>query len=288
MSYTTRREMNRIMKTCFLPDRAVIAIGGADSITEAEDFLQGLLTQDVSTLAAGSLFYSGLLTPQGKLIADFFVSFDGENYLIACNEDIAKTLLQRLMLYRLRAKVTLEDVSDRIKIAAAWDGDDGIWPQDPRLATLGFIGIGNKEKLKQEMENWQTAKPDDYSQWLYENGIPMMGRDFSTEQVFPTDINMDALNGVSYKKGCFVGQEVASRMKRKGSMRKRTYGIKGDNLPATGSVKAGTATIGEILSSNGTVGLCLTRLDRLEKAGDADLSCENNPVTLLPPSYLKE
>ncbi len=284
MSYTTRREMNRIMKTCFLPDRAVIAIGG----DEAEDFLQGLLTQDVSKLEIGGVSYSGLLTPQGKLIADFFIAFDGKAYLIACAEDIAKTLLQRLMLYRLRAKVTLEDVSDRIKIAAAWGDGDGQWPQDPRLAALGFIGIGSKENLKQAMQNWQTVDANDYSQWLYEHAVPIMGRDFSTEQIFPTDINMDALNGVSYKKGCFVGQEVASRMKRKGSMRKRTYGIKGDNLPAMGSVKAGTVTIGEILSSNGKVGLCLTRLDRLAKTDNLQLTCENNPVTLLPPSYLKE
>ncbi len=285
MSYTTRREMNRIMKSCFLPDRAVIAIGGP----EAEAFLQGLLTQDISKLEAGAVSYSGLLTPQGKLIADFLVSFDGETYLIACTGEIAKTLLQRLTLYRLRAKVTLEDVSDTMKIAAAWgDNEAGDWPRDPRLSLLGFIGIGTEEKLKQSMQNWQPTKPDDYSQWLYENGIPLMGRDFSTEQVFPTDINMDALNGISYKKGCFVGQEVASRMKRKGSMRKRCYGIMGDNLPATGSVTAGTTTIGEILSSNGKTGLCLTRLDRLEKSGDADLTCDDNPVTLLPPSYLQE
>ncbi|MEM9617714.1 MAG: folate-binding protein [Pseudomonadota bacterium] len=263
-----------------LANRAVIRLGG----DERRDFLQGLITQDIARLTPEDALFTTLLTPQGKVLFDFFVVETGDAYLIDCDRETAPTLAKRLTLYKLRAKVTIE-IDDALKVIASSkdiSGHDGDAFADPRLPALGWRAITSDAA---------STGGDDYDNRRIALGVPEFGKDFSSDDMFLLDVNYDALNGVSYKKGCFVGQEVTSRMKRKGEARRRTLIAEFDGAaPARGaSITAGASTLGEILSSVNGQALALIRLDRWRKsqeAGDAQ-ECEGKPLRLSIPAYLE-
>ncbi len=275
-------------QTAFLPSRAVLKIAGAD----ARSFLQNVVTQNVESLKEGEAAFSALLTPQGKILFDFILIAAGEGFLVDCAGEAAETLAKRLSLYRLRAKVTIEPAPD-MAVGCVWDGavaaPEGTTAfADPRLAALGRRFIGSKEAA--------LATGDEGSAPLYDAhrlavGVPEFGRDFASDEVFLLDVNYDALKAVDYKKGCFVGQEVTSRMKRKGEIRKRTLILAFDGPPPPKGtpVMAGETGVGETLSGAEGAALALIRLDRLAAAREAgsSLTVEGRDVRVTVPGWLE-
>lgn len=262
------------------PDRCVLRLGGEDR----RSFLQGLITQDLDGLVAGNAIFTSLLTPQGKILFDFFVVDNGDDFLIDCHGDAAPALKKRLTLYKLRAKVTVE-IDEALCVTTSADAlstEDGVAFIDPRLATMGWRAIS---------KNAQGSESTAYHQRRIALGVPECGTDFNAEEMFLLDVNYDALGGVSYKKGCFVGQEVTSRMKRKGDVRRRTViaNFDGTPPPLGTAIIAGESTIGEMLSGVDGQALAFIRQDRWAKAqekGDQP-TCGDLALNLSFPAYLE-
>jgi folate-binding protein YgfZ len=259
--------------TARLTSRAVIAVSGPDW----RSFLQGLLTQDVETLAPGELRFAGLLTPQGKLLYDLFVAGTEDGALLDVQADQRDALLQRLTIYRLRAKVTLE-ASDR-PVLAVFGGEvagEGLYA-DPRLLALGARAYDDRAA---------NADEDAYDAHRLALGIPGPA-DWGEEKTYPIEANFDLLAGVDFKKGCFVGQETTSRMKRRGTIKNRMLPItfEGPPLAFGAEVLAGELRAGEVLSGRDGRALALLRLDRI---GGADLTVEGRPVRVERPEWLAQ
>ncbi|PHR59120.1 MAG: folate-binding protein YgfZ [Robiginitomaculum sp.] len=253
-------------------DRTILSLKGDDVC----GFLGGLITNSI----ADGLTYSALLTPQGKIIADFFIHKQSETHVfIETPAKFGKALMMRLKMYKLRAKIDLSDISDDFEVYALWDGEGDIGLTDPRLKGLGQRMIAEFGTLSPEHD------ADDYDTHRLALSIPESQWDFESEQVFPADINMDQLNGIDYKKGCFIGQEVASRMHRKTDVRKRMRGLKLSSEAAKGDgVFTDTRNIGTVFHVNGDLGMGLIRLDRLAKAQDA-IMVNDHPVEVMEPHY---
>jgi folate-binding protein YgfZ len=267
------------MKAAFLPDRGVVKVSGED----ARNFLNGLVTTDVADLESGSGRFGALLTPQGKIIVDFLVTEapagHGGGFLFDCPRALAQTLTDKLSFYKLRAKVKVENLTDSVGVIAAWDGEPAVKPElafaDPREAALGWRILG-PEASKQGTADLIGADLVDSS--VYEAhrialGVPRGGLDFAYGDAFPHETNMDRLHGVDFEKGCYVGQEVVSRMQHRGTARTRTVKILIDGpRPETGlPVLAGDKTIGTMGSAEGEKGLALIRTDRAADALAAGL-----------------
>jgi len=275
------------MEAAFLDDRAVIAISGP----EARPFLQGLVTNDVATgLAPGSGLYTALLSPQGKILFDFFVTEGDGALLLDVARDSAEALLRRLKMYRLRAKVEIE-ARPQLGVFLNLKGHPSNRPTpyaeravsftDPRSPELGVRSIGAIAEMPANLPG-----PHAYHQRRLNLGVPEAG-DFGTEKIFALDAGLDELNGVSFTKGCYVGQELTSRMKHRSTARKRILGVEGKTaLPAAGTtIRRGGADIGEMLSSSGMQGFALVRLDRLDESSD-DILAGEIPVALTKPAWL--
>jgi tRNA-modifying protein YgfZ len=262
------------MKTAFLPDRGVVKVSGAD----ARDFLNGLVTTDVTLLRPGLGRFGALLTPQGKIVTDFLIteapSGHGGGFLIDCPRALAQALADKLGFYKLRAKVAVENLSDSLGVLAAWDGEPAIKPDlafaDPRSAALGWRILVPAE-LAQKVADLIGADLLDssaYDAHRIASGVPRGGLDFMYGDAFPHETNMDRLHGVDFDKGCYVGQEVVSRMQHRGTPRTRTVRIVlEDFAPEPGtSILAGDKAVGTIGSTAGHNGLALIRVDRAADA----------------------
>ena len=267
------------MKAAFLPDRGVVKVSGED----ARNFLNGLVTTDVADLESGSGRFGALLTPQGKIIVDFLVTEapagHGGCFLFDCPRALAQTLTDKLSFYKLRAKVKVENLTDSVGVIAAWDGEPAVKPElafaDPREAALGWRILG-PEASKQGIADLIGADLVDSSAYEAHRialGVPRGGLDFAYGDAFPHETNMDRLHGVDFEKGCYVGQEVVSRMQHRGTARTRTVKILIDGpRPETGlPVLAGDKTIGTMGSAEGEKGLALIRTDRAADALAAGL-----------------
>ncbi|WP_050403172.1 YgfZ/GcvT domain-containing protein [Bradyrhizobium embrapense] len=267
------------MKAAFLPDRGVIKVSGED----ARNFLNGLITTDVEQLAPGQARFGALLTPQGKIIVDFLITEiptgHGGGFLIDAPRALAKGLADKLGFYKLRAKVVVENLSDSLGVLAAWDGEPAAIPDlafaDPRNAALGWRVL-IPEDLKQKLADLIGADLVDsgaYEAHRIATGVPRGGLDFIYGDAFPHETNMDRLNGVDFDKGCYVGQEVVSRMQHRGTARTRTVKIILDGpAPETGAtIQAGNKQVGTMGSTAGEKGLALVRIDRVADALDAGL-----------------
>jgi folate-binding protein YgfZ len=249
-----------------LPDRAVIAITGPD----ARSFLQRVITRGPEGLNPGEAQFSALLTPQGKVLADFILFDDGESGLfIDAPASEADSLVKRFTLYRLRAQAQIARRDDLDVAAGLGSGEADLKTvalaaaTDPRADALGVRAI--------VPAGGPSDEADVYHQARIAAGVPEFGADYGPSEVFSTDVNHDLMGGVDYKKGCFVGQEVASRMHRKGGVRKRTIalGFEGD-APDTGTpLLAGETEVGALTSTAGGAAVALVRVDRLSKALEA-------------------
>ncbi len=253
-----------------LSDRALVRVAGADW----RSFLQGLLTQDVETLAPGELRYGAILTPQGRLRWDLFLFGEAEGVVLDVSAAARDELIQALTLYRLRAKVEIAP-HDGVVIAAWGERPgEGDWRADPRLAALGWRRIGPAV----------TVGSGDYRAHRIGLGIADPAED-AAEPLYPIEANLDLLSGIDFKKGCFVGQETTSRMKRRGQIKTRIVPIDHDGaaLDAGAEVMAGELRAGRVLAALPGRALALLRLDR---AIGADLTVGDRPVNLVVSPWL--
>ena len=274
------------MEPAILDDRAVLAISGP----EARDFLQGLVTNDVAGgLAPGAGLYTALLSSQGKILYDFFVTEGDGALLIDCAKDARDALLKKLRMYKLRARVEIE-ARDPLTVYSNLMGhpdnrptpyaDRAVTFVDPRLAALGMRSIGATAEMPANLRG-----PHGYHEMRLARGVPE-GKDFGFEKVFALDAGLEELRGVSFTKGCYIGQELTSRMKHRATTRKRILTVTAQTeLPGSGAVTRGGTEIGEILSSHGHIAFALVRLDRLEET-QGDITAASIPVTLTRPQWL--
>ncbi|HEY5289452.1 MAG TPA: folate-binding protein [Caulobacteraceae bacterium] len=238
-----------------LSDRTVLEVSGADW----RGFLQGLLTQDVESLADGEIRFGALLTPQGRLLFDLFLIGAGEACLLDCAAERGQALIDRLSMYRLRAKVTI--ISAATRVAALWDTESPTpgWLVDPRLPALGYRGYGVAAP--------PGARPGAYDDHRMARGVPGPA-DWGSDKTYPIEANFDLLNGIDFGKGCFVGQETTSRMKRRGTLKTRMGPIAYDGAAVEpgSELLAGGLRAGETHSSLDGVAMASLRLDRVGAA----------------------
>lgn len=255
---------------------------------DAKGFLQGLVTSDLEPLVDGQAAHCGLLTPQGKIMFDFFAVAQTDGYLIDCAAGQIDDITKRLTFYKLRAKVEIVAKSD-LAVAAIWDGGtpgELMNFQDPRLAEMGQRVIGDRPAL----EALENASPDAYHLHRIKLGIPDTS-DIGSSKTFPHEANFDQLGGVSFTKGCYVGQEVVSRMQHRGTTRSRIIPVTfdGEMSEPNAEIRTGGKKIGHILSAVPENGLALVRLDRAKsalEAGDA-IEADGKGVELYKPDWLK-
>ncbi|MFO1107946.1 MAG: folate-binding protein [Bradyrhizobium sp.] len=285
------------MKAAFLPDRGVVKVSGED----ARNFLNGLVTTDVALVRPGLARFGALLTPQGKIMVDFLVteapSGHGGGFLLDLPRVLAQGLADKLNFYKLRAKVTVENLSDGMGVLAAWDGEPAMKPDlcfaDPRDAALGWR-ILVPEELKQKVADVIGADLVDVGEYEAHRigaGVPRGGLDFMYSDAFPHETNMDRLHGVDFEKGCYVGQEVVSRMRHRGTARTRTMKIILDDFsPEPGQpILAGDKAVGTMGSTAGKQGLALIRTDRVSDAlaAGATLSAGGLAIRIAEPDELR-
>ena len=268
------------MKAAFLPDRGVVKLSGED----ARNFLNGLVTTDVTQLAPGQGRFGALLTPQGKITVDFLITEapegHGGGFLVDCPRPLAQPLADKLGFYKLRARVAVENLSDNLGVIAAWNGDFAMKPDlafaDPRDAALGWRILAPQELAPKvaELIGAELVDAADYEAHRIATGVPRGGLDFMYNDAFPHETNMDRLHGVDFDKGCYVGQEVVSRMQHRGTARTRTVRVTLDGArPEAGTtVMAGDKSVGTMGSTAGQKGLALIRTDRVTEALDAGAS----------------
>jgi folate-binding protein YgfZ len=254
------------MPVCFLPNRGLISVLGPD----AAPFLDNLLTVSIGALQKGEARYGALLTPQGKMIVDGLIVATDDGFAIDCPRALAGDLARRLGFYKLRAKVDIANRSDDWAVIVGWK--DGLVPPDavvsfidPRYAALGWRSI------IEAAHRPPLSDPEaDYDSHRVALGIPEGGRDFIYGDAFPHEADMDQLHGVDFTKGCYVGQEVVSRMQHRGTARTRCVPIRfidGMSVPEGADAIAGEKICGRIgsSSSNGSA-IGLLRLDRVADA----------------------
>ena len=276
------------MKAAFLPDRGVVKVTG----DTARDFLNGLITTDTARLQPGLGRFGALLTPQGKITVDFLITEapagHGGGFLIDCPKPLAQALADKLKFYRLRAKIEVENLSDSLGVLAAWDGEAALKPDltftDPRNASLGLRILVPAELAPKAASLLGAEMVDSsaYEAHRIASGVPRGGLDFIYGDAFPHETNMDRLNGVDFDKGCYIGQEVVSRMQHRGTARTRTVRVLLDGpAPEAGStVLAGEKQVGTMGSAAGQNGLALVRIDRVADALDAGVKLTSGGLGL--------
>lgn len=292
------------MPYALLPERAVLRLQGDD----VRPFLQGLVTNDIDRLSPERALYAALLTPQGKYLFDFFLVQQGEAILLDCEAARADDLLKRLKLYKLRAKVTIEDISADRVVAALFDekreralmgmpaepgavrheGDICLYV-DPRLAAAGTRAILPAKRAEGffEARDFAPAAPGDYDAHRLALGLPDGSRDLVVDKAIMVESNFEELNGVDFKKGCYVGQELTARTKYRGLVRRRLLGVEVDGpLPEPGTpVLLNGKDAGTVRSGHGNRAMAILRLEALAQVnGESDLVAgEARLRPVLPP-----
>lgn len=285
------------MQVALLPDRGVVKVAGDD----ARGFLNGLVTNDIAKVAPGKPRFAALLTPQGKIIIDFIVAEapinDGGGFFLDCPRALASTLVEKLNFYKLRAKVICEDLSNVLGVMAIWDGtaesEYGLGYPDPRLPSLGsrmMLPPHLAEEAAADLGG-MLAGADAYEAHRIALGVPRGGLDFIYGDTFSHEADMDQLNGVDFGKGCYIGQEVVSRVEHRASARSRVVPIVYDEFaPSSGlPVMAGDRQIGTLGSTAKGHGLALMRLDRIGDALAAGATIEAGGIAIraVKPAWAK-
>lgn len=261
----------------YLPDRGVIAVSGADRV----EFLQGLVSNDVALAAPGCAVWAALLSPQGKWLADFFILSDGDRLLLDCEAAQVAMLVPRLSRYRLRAQVTVADVSADFAVHAAW-GDTppqaGLVAADPRLPDAGWRVLAPAP-----LPNAVDAAAWDAHRLSL--GLPDGSRDLEADKTVLLEAGFDELNGVSWTKGCYMGQELTARTKYRGLIKRRLVKVLVEgNLPPPGTaVTRDGAEVGTLRSGRHNVALATLRIEALDTA----LDCGGVPVRVRMPSWMR-
>jgi folate-binding protein YgfZ len=288
------------MKAALLPDRGVVKVTGDD----ARKFLHGLVTADMLGVAPRTARFCALLTPQGKIIADFFVTeaprADGGGFFLDIPRALAVTLVEKLNLYKLRAKVIIEDLTEILGVLAVWDGagstkygttKQGLSYADPRLPALGLRVMIPPHRAAAAASELGAALVDaeDYEAHRIALAIPRGGLDFAYGDAFPHEADMDQLGGVDFAKGCYIGQEVVSRIEHRGIARTRAVGLRYDGAePENGAaITAGERQVGTMGSAARGRGIALIRLDRVAEAEPAAVAAGGIPIRLIKPDWAR-
>lgn len=270
-----------------LHDRGVIAFTGKD----ARLFLQGLITNDVENVASPRLIYGAILTPQGKLLYDFFIAENNDTLLMDCNSTVIFDLIRRFNLYKLRADVNIEDRSHDFLVLSSLQtqvnvGDsislfDDIASVDTRCSKLGRRAIVPAKMTERIFECTSVRKPDQdlYQSTRIRAGIPDCAVDCVPGDLFALECCLDDFNGISFEKGCFVGQEVTTRMKHRKLVRKKFLPIsfEGAAMPLGTPIVNGDAKVGEVRSCIDGHAIAMLRLDHAESE---TLLAANLPISV--------
>ncbi|MBS0547365.1 MAG: folate-binding protein YgfZ [Proteobacteria bacterium] len=255
---------------CLLPHRAVIAVSGDDRI----EFLQGLISNDTTRVAPGRAIWAALLTPQGRFLNDMFVADGGAGtVLLETERERAPALAKKLSMYTLRSKAKVEDRSNAMEVAVVFGADadkalgieKGITFADPRLPALGVrvLAPAGEAAAILGAHGFLPAAPGDYDALRLSLGVPDGSRDLPPEKALLLESGFDELNGVDWKKGCYMGQELTARTKYRGLVKKRLFPVRLDGpLPAPGTlIERDGQEVGEIRSGLGDRALAMLRLD---------------------------
>jgi folate-binding protein YgfZ len=264
------------MPSVSLPDRAVLRVAGPD----AEAFLQNIVTADLSDLPPDAAKPSALLTPQGKILFDFLIARDGPDaFLLDVRRDIIDDFARRLMMYRLRAKAEIAK-QEQMLVSASWEADSISSATDSSASHIDSSGAFRDLRFAPRAVYRRYAEPtqssaglDDWNRLRIAEGVAESGADYALSDAFPHDVLLDQNGGVGFKKGCYVGQEVVSRMQHRGTARRRVMIVRSDTeLPASGTdVTANGRSIGALGTVVGNQGLAIVRIDRVKDAMDASV-----------------
>jgi folate-binding protein YgfZ len=285
-------------KFVVLKDRGVLAIGGPDRAV----FLQGLVSNDVTRVSDERAIYAALLTPQGKYLHDFMLAEVGETIWLDGEAARLADLKRRLSMYRLRAKVTLDERPD-LAVAAVFGGatlglppepgaarriGEGIAFTDPRHAALGariILPLGN---IRQTLEKTGAVESDfaEYDRLRLSLGVPDGSRDLVLDKSILLESGFDELHGVDWQKGCYIGQELTARTKYRGLIKKRLFPVRIDGpAPEPGAiVTLDSREAGEMRSSRDGAGLALLRL---EAVGRGKLSAGGTVIEPITPEWMQ-
>lgn len=281
-------------KIALLPDRGIVSVTGED----AEKLLQGVITNDMELLGSQQAIHAGLLTPQGKILFAFFVVKAPEGFLLETDRDHTSALTERIHRYKLRAKAEIEDASSDYSVAAIWGGPydphgrgkQPLWFADPRHPEMGYreyVTIDSDWALAGDQADSATA--DEYHAHRIALGVPQAGLDYELGNAYPHEALFDQLAGVSFKKGCFVGQEVVARTQNRKMARKRIVPVVAETaLPESGApIVIGGVEIGKLGSTADKRGLALIRLDRVPEltAKGGELMAGSVPIRIDIPKW---
>jgi len=278
------------MYAALLPDRGVVKIAGED----ARKFLNGLLTTDIADVTPGRAAFAALLTPQGKIMVDMIVTEasaeDGGGFFLDCPRALSGTLTDRLNFYKLRAKLLIEDLSEALGVLAIWneggETEYGLCYGDPRLGALGSRCILPPHLAAEAAADLGATLTEakEYEAHRIALGAPRGGLDFQYNDAFPHEADMDQLNGIDFDKGCYVGQEVVSRVEHRGTARKRVLPVTfADFGPEAGvAVWVGETSAGVMGSSANGRGLAMLHLSRVGDALAAGTPIMSGGIALHP------
>jgi folate-binding protein YgfZ len=248
------------MPIALLPARGVVEVTGEDRVA----FLQGLVSNDVAAAAPGRAVFAALLTPQGKWLADFLILADGDRLLLDCEAAQVAMLVPRLSRFRLRSRVMLRDASAEFMVHAGW-GDaalpaDAIAAPDPRLPEAGWRALAPAPLPGVDAD---AAAWDRHRLAL---GLPEGSLDLVPEQSVLLEAGYDALHGISWSKGCYMGQELTARTKYRGLLKRRLVPVAvAGPLPEAGTpILSGGAEVGQMRSGRDGFGMALLRLEALD------------------------
>lgn len=266
------------MPSAFLSDRALLSVTGND----AQDFLHNLITTDIAGLPEGDARPGALLTPQGKILFDFMIWRIEGGFAIEIDNAQREAFARRLTMYKLRAAVDIAMI-EAIGVTVAWDGETlagGIAD-----AAFAKAGIALQRAPGKHTDSDETG----YQALRITAGLAVSGRDFPLQDAFPHDVLLDKDDGLSFRKGCYVGQEVVSRMQHRGTARRRVVIVTAEqDLPAAGTdILAGTKPVGTLGSTSGGNGLAIVRIDRVGDAlaSGAPLTAAGIAVALILPEW---
>lgn len=260
-------------------DRSIVEITGPD----ATHFLERLITTDVEKLSMNELLPGALLSPQGKVLFDFLIGKLANGFFIDIADQLADTFAKRLKLYKLRSDVEISESIKRVT-TISWENDSVASQNDSGFIDKRFPD--NEKVIRRYDKNSSPTAISEVAlkQWdllRIQYAIPESGKDFALNDVFPHDINFDQLGAISYKKGCYVGQEIVSRMHHRGTARRRTLIAEAEqNLPSSGTIEANGKTIGELGTVIDRQALALVRIDRAKAAMDNGIALTVNDIPL--------
>jgi folate-binding protein YgfZ len=262
-----------------LPNRGVLFIEGEDRL----EFLQGLISNDINKVTESEAIYSAFLTPQGKFICDFFIIASGDGLLVDIETDALAAFKKKLTMFKLRAKVTIKDVSEDYDIFAVFNGEttqEGVFA-DPRLNEAGYRAILTKGTL---IDGAEEVPFEEYDLHRIKLGLPDGSRDITPEKSILLENGFDELNGVDWDKGCYMGQELTARTKYRALIKKRLFPVEVEGaLPEAGTeILNGDKKVGEIHSATGNMAFATIKLDAL----DGDLSAGNAKITPQKPDWM--